>query len=142
MDWQELAEERVIHAAPDAHGTTPQTVRSAWESVVDARDACLAGRWEQADSAIRKAICVATEGLVAYHGWRLSSACEIETARRIGDQYFGSHLTGPMFEKACMLREMLPLESELDEDRVREVRKSVAASSQYVALVESFTYRP
>ena len=142
MEWEDLADERVVCPAPGANEYTSRMLRSAWDSVVEARSAYLAAQWERADSQIRTAICIATEALVGYHGWRLSKTCEFDTARRIGAEYFGSRLTEPMFERACILRGMLPLGREIDDSEAREVRRSVAASSEYVALVESFTYRP
>ncbi len=140
MDWQPLVEEGIVYPAPLSRPHSMPTIRRAWECVVKARMATLSSEWELADQEIRHAFCVATDALAFYHDHTTGGSCGFETARRIGTEYFGERLAEPIFYRASVLREMLPLEPELDPAQAREVRRCVAASSEYVALVECFTY--
>ncbi len=141
MDWQHLIDEGVVESAPSSRQNTVPTIRRAWECVVEARQAYLEARWEGAEAKIRDAFCVATDALVGYYDLRVRTGSSFDTARRIGADYFGERVSEPIFDKALILSGMLPLAPEVDTEQAREVRRSVAASSEYVALVECFTYR-
>lgn len=139
MDWQQLVDEGIVHPAPSSHVYSLPTIKRAWECVVEAREAYLSACWERADREVKNALCVATEALVFYHEFSIGGTCELDVARRIGIEYFGERLGGPIFENAEIIGRRLSLADEAAESDAKAVRRSIAASSEYVALVECFT---
>jgi len=140
MDWQCWIEEGRVRPKPGAKEHAMPTIALAWDSVGEARAAYLDSEWELADEHLRKAFCTATEALVCHYDLELARKCDFEMAERLGSEYFGERVARPIFDKARILRSMMPLDKCIPEREGKEVRRSVAASSQYVALVECFIY--
>ncbi len=141
MDWKYWVDEGYVWSRPGSKVQTMPTILLAWERVVDARKAYLAAEWVTADEHLRRAFCTATKALLRYYNYETVSGCDFEMAERIGEQYFGETVAKPIFDKARILRSMMPTSKVIDEEEAREVRRSVAAASQYVALVECFVYK-
>jgi len=84
---------------------------------------------------------LAGESLCLYFGYRPVEPSTFEFSERICKAFFKRHIAEGIFERAQILGGMMPLPNgPLHPDVSRQVRRSVAASSELCALVESFVY--
>lgn len=128
-----------VSLAPHSGGAAASRpkVRLAWDHVIRARTAYLRGDWPDVDSSLRQAFGAATEALLAFEGLAPAVECDMVMARRAAKAVFGEGLAEAVFLRAESLGSMLPLPRELNTEDASGVRASVAAASEYVALVES-----
>ncbi len=114
--------------------------KDAWDIVVEARAAYLAGEWSQADDRLRAAIKTAAEALILYYNLEPTAPDSYELAQRACREVFGDRLINRIFDRADILSSLMPLGDVVDDHDSREARRSVAASSELVALVESYVF--
>jgi hypothetical protein len=116
-------------------------VSEAWDAVVRSRAQYLENRYDRADAELRLAIALAAESLCFYYGFRPVETPTFEFSERICTAFFKHHIAEGIFERAQILGGMMPLPNEpLHPDVSRQVRRSIAASSELCAFVESFVY--
>lgn len=140
MDWQRWLDDGLVRPSETARERALPTCKHAWDRVVEARAAYLAGEWERADERLRSAMKTATEALFYYHDYEPTAPDSYELAHRACREVFSDWLVERIFDQAEGLHELLPLEDTVDEETSHAIRRSVAASSELVALIESFVF--
>jgi len=135
MNRGSLLEEGVICEDPsvvkDSHGY----ISRAWQSVVKAREAYLECEWADTDHWARDAAINATTAMLSSRGYRPVGDLSVRDARRYCFQSFsvmGDHI----FTRVGLIGEFLPLPKDLAPKENSLMRKTVAASSELVALIE------
>lgn len=141
MDWEPWLDDGWVTPIDDG-GRKPamDMVRRSWDVVIAARAAYLRGDWEGTDSQIRNAFIAGTYAVLKREELDPARDFDFETAQRLSREIFGEALIDGVYERARILRAMMPLEERLGERDARLVRRSVAASSEYVAMVESYCF--
>lgn len=141
MDWQPFLDDGSIVPYPEGREHSMPRIRDSWDGVVRARACYLESRYAAANDELRDAMAVATEALCFYYGYRPAQPPTFEFAEHLCIPFFVKRMIHEIFERAHILESMLPLpEVPLPPDRAMRVRKSVGASSELAALVESFIY--
>lgn len=140
MDWQRWVDAGVLAPAPTGRIRVEPTIRRAWSRVTDARQASLAGEWDEADEKLRAAFATAGHALVCYHYLDLYGECDFELAEEFAVHFYGEKPVIPLFDRARRLRELMPLPRQIPELTARKVRDCIASSSSFVALVECATF--
>lgn len=142
MDWTPWIERGVVRQL-DEGGKEPalQICRIAWDKVVASRAAYLRNDWGTADTELRDAFILGTKAIMLRHEMEPIGEYDFELSQRLNRAIFHERMIDGIYERARILRSMLPLEDEIPEQTARLVRRSVAASSEYVALVEGFVYQ-
>lgn len=142
MDWTPWIERGVVRQL-DEGGREPalQICRIAWDKVVASRAAYLRNDWGTADTELRDAFILGTEAIMLRHEMGPVGEYDFELSQRLNRTIFHEGMIDGIYERARILRSMLPLEDEIPEQKARLVRRSVAASSEYVALVEGFVHQ-
>ncbi|MDA3935883.1 MAG: hypothetical protein PF636_03330 [Actinomycetota bacterium] len=140
MDWQRWIDDGLVRPSDTANERALPHCTDAWDRVVEARHAYLAGQWELADERLRTAMKTAAEALVYYHHFEPTAPDSYELAHRACREVFGERMIERIFDRADILKNMMPLPETIPELESREVRRSVAASAELVALVEAFVY--
>lgn len=141
MDWEPWLDDGWVIPIDDG-GRKPSMdmVRRSWDVVIAARAAYLRGDWEGTDAQLREAFIQATYAVLKREELDPARDFDFETSQRLSREIFGEQLIDGVYERARILRAMMPLEERLGERDARLVRRSVAASSEYVAIVESYCY--
>ena len=140
MDWEPFLEDGTLVPFPDGRDVSMARIRDSWDGVVRARACYLESRYSAANQELREAMAIACEALCYYYGYRPTQPT-FEYSERLCKEFFTKSMIDGIFERAHILREMLPLpEQPLPADQSKLVRRSVAASSELAALVESFIY--
>jgi hypothetical protein len=86
-------------------------------------------------------MAIASEALCFHYGYRPAQPATFEFSERICKDFFVKRMAAGIFERAHILHDMLPLpEKPLSPEQSMLVRRSVAASSELAALVQSFIY--
>lgn len=141
MEWEPFVEEGVLEPCDTCKDEAMPRVRDGWDGVVRARARYLECQYDAADAELRLAMALAGESLCLYYGYRPVEPPTFELSERICKAFFKRHIAEGIFERAQILGGMMPLPNEpLHPDVSRQVRRSVAASSELCALVESFVY--
>jgi len=141
MDWEPWLNERWVTPVDDG-GRQPslEMVRTAWDTVVAARAAYLQGDWDETDRLLRASFVAATYALLKREDLDHVREFDFETAQRLTREMLGEQVVDRIYEKARILRNMMPLGEHIGERDARLVRRSLAASSEYVAMIESYCF--
>ncbi len=142
MDWTPWVERGVVREL-DEGGREPalQICRVAWDKVVASRAAYLRNDWGTADIELRDAFTLGTKAILLRHDMEPIGDYDFELSQRLNRDIFHEGMIDGIYERARILRSMLPLDQEIPEEKARLVRRAVAASSEFVALVEGFVYQ-
>jgi hypothetical protein len=141
MNWQPFLDERSIEPFPDGREHSMPRIRDSWDMAVQARAYYLEGRYSDAYDETRTAMGIASEALLFFYGYRPTQPPTFEFAEHLCIPFFDRRLSREIFEKAHILEGMLPLpEGPLSPEDGLLVRKSIGASAELAALVESFIY--
>lgn len=141
MEWESFVDEGVVEPDDSAKTRSMPRLNEAWDGVIRARQLCLDHAYGYSDAEVRQAMAAAGDSLCLYYGYRLADPATFETSRRICSAFFKPGIADAVFERACILGEMLPLPSEeLDPDVSKRVRHSIGASAELCAMVEAFVY--
>lgn len=141
MDWQPFLDDGCLVPFKEGREHSMPRIRDSWDGVVRARACYLESRYAAADEELRKAMAVASEALCFYYGYQPAEPATFEFAEHICLPFFAKRMAAGIFERAHILRDMLPLpEAPLPPEQSKLVRRSVSASSELAALVESFIY--
>lgn len=114
------------------------TIRRAWETIVDSREAYLEGDYERANQQLYNAFYVATEALVRKHGCVPACEFDLKLSQRLSRDVFTERAIDPLFERAKGLAALLPAEEPVSEETGSAMRRCIAAGIEYVAMTESF----
>lgn len=141
MDWTPWLEQGLVRELENG-GREPalRVCRDAWNKVIESRAAYLRNDWDGADTALREAFSVGTQAMLLRYELAPVGEYDFETSQRLNRVVFHERVVDGIYERARILRYMLPLDPEISEDKARLVRRAVAASSEYVALVEGLVY--
>lgn len=141
MDWQPWLDDGYIRPCTGG-GRDPAMaiVRQAWDCAVEARSAYLANDWPGADEALRRAFLVATNAFLLRRDFAPAWEYDFETTRMLSRRLFREQLIDDVYERARKLASLMPLGPVVPPETAREIRRSVAAAAEYVALVESYCY--
>ena len=131
-EW--IAEGLVVEAPERAEAYKPQ-ITEAWDCVINARAAFLRGDWVNTDRWSREACVTASKALVFSRGFEPSGDWPVRMARDYIFDTFGV-MGDEVFTRAELVGEFLPMVLEVDESRHSLFEKTVAASSEMVALIE------
>lgn len=142
FEWEPWLEDGLLKRAGHGGGSEESMprIRRAWDRVVEARAAYLRNDWDATDTRVREALFVATDALFAYSDFKPAAEIDMDFAYQTAKTAFTLRLAEPIFDKARLLRSLMPLPDEISPETARFVRRSVAASSEYVALVESHVF--
>lgn len=141
MDWEPWVSNGTLGSAPIGYARVEPIIRRAWSRVGESSRAYGAGRWEMADEKMREAFANAGHAIVCSYNLDLYDECDFELAEEFALYAYSEDLVRPLFDRARRLRTMLPLGPEISEQTAKLVRNSIAASSSFVAYVESATLR-
>lgn len=136
MARRHLLEEGILCEDPSMVGSSESYVTRAWDCVTSAREAYLVCDWEQTDRWARSAALNATQALMFSRGLRPTRELTVYEARDYCSQDFGM-MSEEIFTRVSLIGEFLPLPADLEPSQNRLMRKTVAASSELVALLES-----
>jgi len=140
-DWQQLVEEGLVVPYEGAKPLAKPHVRTAWDCCVQARAAYAGADYDEVDRALREAMLIAAESLCYYDELKPAGPTTLEFTERLCREFWRDRFAEDLFARACILGGMLPLPSErLPEEQGKLVRRSISASTEWVALVESNVY--
>ena len=141
MEWEPFIEEGIVVVSDDAKADSMPRLTQAWDGAIRARQRYMECRYDAADAEVRQAMTAAGESLCLYYGYRFAQSPTFETSQRICSAFFKPGIADAVFERACILGQMMPLPAEaLDEDTDKRVRHSIGASAEICAMVEAFVY--
>ncbi|GAB4277611.1 MAG: hypothetical protein Kow0056_09240 [Coriobacteriia bacterium] len=125
----------LVVEAPEMAKTWRDQIGDAWDCVVLAREAFLREEWEKTDKWAREACRTAAEALLFSRGWRPTIEFDLDVARDYSFDTFGGAAM-ELITRAGLVGEFLPVDYEIDGDRKRLFEKTLAAASEFVAMVE------
>lgn len=140
VDWQSWIDDGLLVVRESDPSQPMKTIRVAWQQVVASREAYLREAWEESDVQLRLAFARCTQAIFESYDLELTRLADLDLSHQVAVEVFGDHLVDPMFERAQILRGLMPLHSDVSEELATRIRRSVAASSAYVALTEGYVY--
>lgn len=140
VDWQAWIDEGLLVFREADPEQPMMTIRVAWDKVVAARAAYLREEWEESDVQLRMAFARSTQAIFESYDLELTRFADLDLSHRVAVEVFGERMVDPIFDRAQLLRRMMPIRVEVTEDMEARVRRSVAASSEYVALTEGYVF--
>ena len=138
MDWNTWLSRGLAERDETAPTRCAESVSRAWEKVVAARGAYLREDWEKARSELRHALGAATCALAESNGLRVLKPCTLEISALTGSAVFGDVAEEIFIDLAPAAHTVCIREDEELEPQLQKLSHSVMASSEYVALVESY----
>jgi hypothetical protein len=141
MEWGPFLDDGSIVPFENGRDVCMERIRDSWDGVVRARACYMDSHYGAADVESRQAMAIASEALCFHYGYRPAEPATFEFSERMCKDFFVKRMAEGIFERAHMLHDMLPLpDGPLPPEQSALVRRSVAASSELAALVESFIY--
>jgi len=141
MDWRRMKEEGLV---VDFEGAKPKAkphIAEGWQCCIRARALYTEAEYEAIDLEVRKALLIAAESLCYYDNLRPAEPTTLEFSERLCLEFWSEELTRRIFDRAYILGGMLPLPREpLSEEEAAMVRRSISASTEFVALIQSYVF--
>ena len=136
-DWQRISDEGLVVPYEGAQPLAKPHIREGWDCCIRARKCYAVAEYEQIDREIRKALLIAAESLCYYDNLKPAEPTSLEFTERLCREFWRDQFTAHIFDRAYLLGGMLPLPKEqLPEEQAKLVRRSISASTEFVALVE------
>jgi len=137
MDWDALVAEGAACRNDAARADSAASIRAAWSAIVASRAAFLREDWDRVRHCLREAMEHATRALAESQGISLLVECDIAFSCEVGKRVFGK-VAEPALTKVGHSRTAIPSNVSDLEPYLTRLSHSIMASSEYVALVESY----
>ena len=136
-DWQRIVDEGLVVPYEDAQPLAKEHIREGWDCCIRARKYYSDAEYDKIDREIRQALLIAAESLCYYENLRPAEPASLDLTERLCREFWGEQFAAHIFDRAYLLGGMLPLPREpLPEEQAKLVRRSISASTEFVALVE------
>lgn len=142
MDWQRLKDEGHVVEYEGAKPLAKPHIADGWKCCVKARELYSEAEYEAVDRELREALRIAAEAFCYYDDLRPArEPTTLEFVERLCLEFWREEFTARIFDRAYILRGMLPLPKEpLPEEEAAMVRRSISAATEFVAMIDSYVY--
>ncbi len=141
MDWEPWLNDGFVRSVDyGGRDRSLDRIKKAWERVIAARAAYLCNDWRETDDQLRQAFVVGLHAVLLREDLEPACDYDLEIVQRVVREMFSEPMVDSIFERARILRNMMPLDPILPDTQSRLVRRSVAASSEFVALAEGYCF--
>ena len=135
MPRRRWIEDGLVQEAPHMTEAYKPYVSEAWGCVTRARESFMAKDWEKLDFWSRLACTIGATAMCYSRGYEPAREFDVRLARDYCFDTFGTS-GDEVFTRAEIVGEFLPVDYEIDESRHRLFEKSLASTSELVALIE------